>query len=138
MKNFLKTFERLFVYYLASMGIALLFGVLCNIPFKLLLDNNFKVFKLKTFLFSELLLLILLIVVIYIIGRAVYILGPTDYLAHYILHLANPSMINGKIMLNQYCMILMFCAYVFLYAPIIIAEYIGVKKNNNQFKKQFL
>ena len=95
-----------------------------------------KKFQLKLFLLSELTLLLLLIIVIYFIGRAVYISGPTDYLARYILYLTNPSMINGKIMLNQYCMILMICAYVFLYAPIIlIAEYMGVKRSHNQFKK---
>ena len=156
MKIFLKTFERLFVYYFSSMGIALLFEVLLNLPLKFLLGKNFN--NLTSFFIGmtslmiallllfykdgfrhkkfQLTLLLLLIIVIYFIGRAVYISGPTDYLARYILYLTNPSMINGKIMLNQYCMILMICAYAFLYAPIIlIAEYIGVKRSHNQFKK---
>ena len=95
-----------------------------------------KKLELKLFALSELVLLVLLIVVIYFIGRAVYISGPTDYLGRYILYKVNPNLINGKVMLNQYCMVLMICAYVFLYAPLIlIAEYIGVKIRNKQFSK---
>ena len=164
MKNFLKSFERLFVYYFASMGISLLAIILLNIPMKFLLGDNYsdlteffisalslvislfilfyrdgfqnKKFDLKLFLFSELMLLVLLIVVIHFIGRAVYISGPTDCLARYILYKVNPTLINGKVMLNQYYMVLMICAYVFLYAPLIlIAEYIGVKIRNKQFSK---
>ena len=164
MKNFLKTFERLFVYYFASMGISLLAIILLDIPMKFLLGDNFsdlteffisalslvislfilfyrdgfqnKKFDLKLFLFSELMLLVLLIVVIHFIGRAVYISGPTDYLARYILYKVNPTLINGKVMLNKYCLVLMICAYVFLYAPlIVIAEYVGAKIRNKQFSK---
>ena len=164
MKKFLKTFERVFVYYFASMGISLLVSILLNNPMKLLLGDKFndlteffisrfplmismfvlfcidgyrtKKFELKLFALSELVLLVLLIVVIYFIGLAVYISGPTDYLGRYILYKVNPNLINGKVMLNQYCMVLMICAYVFLYAPLIlIAEYIGVKIRNKQFSK---
>ena len=156
MKKFLNTFERIFVYYFASMGISLLAIILLNIPMKFLLGDNYsdlteffisvfsfvislfslfcidgyrtKKLELKLFALSQLVLLVLLIVVIYFIGRAVYISGPTDNLARYILYEVNPTLINGKVMLNKYCLVLMICAYVFLYAPLmLIAEYIGVK-----------
>ena len=159
MKKFLKTFERIFVYYFASMGISLLASILLDIPMKFLLGDNYtdlteffiselsfvislfvlffmdgfhhKKIQLKAFMLSELILLILLIVVICLIGRAVYISGPTDHLARYILYQVNPYLINGKVMLNRYCMVLMICAYVALYAPLmLIAEYIGAKIRN--------
>jgi len=164
MKSFLKTFERVFVYYFASMGASVLIGVLLNVPMKLFLGNKFndftsfivgiisllismfvlfyidgyrtKKFELKRFLISELILLSLLIVVIYIIGRAIYISGPTDYLAWHILDKVNPTLINGKAMLNKYCLVLMISAYVVLYAPLIlIAEYLGCKSKLNNIKK---
>lgn len=164
MKSLLKTFERIFVYYFASMGLSLLAIFILNIPMKLLLGDNYsdltdffisvlsfivslfvllcidgyraKKFELKLFIFSELTLLVLLIIVICFIGRAVYISGPTDSLARYILYKVNPGLINGNVMLNRYCMVLMICAYVILYAPVmLIAEYIGVKIRNKQFAK---
>ncbi len=156
MKSFLKTFERIFVYYFASMGASVLIGVLFNVPMKLLLGNKFndftsfivgiisllismfvlffidgyrtKKFELKRILLSELILLSLLTVVVYFIGRAIYISGPTDYLAWHILKKVNPTLINGKAMLNKYCLVLMISAYVVLYAPLmLIAEYLGYK-----------
>lgn len=164
MKNFLKTFERVFVYYFASMGASVLIGVLLNVPMKLLLGNKFddfasfligiisllismfvlffidgyrtKRFELKRFLISELMLLSLLIVVIYFIGRAIYISGPTDYLAWHILKKVNPTLINGKAILNKYCLVLMISAYVVLYAPLmLIAEFLGCKSKVNNIKK---
>ena len=160
----MKTFERVFVYYFASMGASVLIGVLLNVPLKLLLGNKFndltnffvsifsllismfvlfyidgyrtKKFELKRILLSELILLALLIIVIYFIGRAIYISGPTDYLARHILDKVNPTLINGKVMLNKYCMILMICFYIFLYAPLmLIAEYLGYKGKLSNIRK---
>lgn len=164
MKRLLKTFERICVYYFASMGISLLVSILLNTPMKLLLGDKFndlteffisifpliislfvlfcidgyrtKKLELKLFALSELILLVLLIVVIYFIGCAVYISGPTDYLAWHILYKVNLTLINGKVMLNQCCMVLMICSFVFLYAPLmLIAEFLGVKIRNKQFQK---
>ena len=92
-----------------------------------------KKIELKLFLLSSFIFLIVLISVISIIGHAIYISGPTDYLASYI-HDVNASLINGKVMFNKYCIVFMIGAYIFLYAPIIlIAENLGVKIRKKQF-----
>jgi hypothetical protein len=164
MKNLLKTFERVFVYYFAAMGLSLLISVLLNIPIKILMGDKFssltsfyisilplilslfvlfcvdgyktKQFEFKLFLFSEIILLILLAVVVYFIGRAVYISGPTDYLARHIIYKVNHTVINGKALLNNYCMGLMIFAYLLLYSPLmLIAEYTGTRIRDKSFAK---
>ena len=156
MKRVLKTFERLFVIYFSSMLVSVLIGVLLNIPLKLIIKNyneltsfivgiisaiitmailsfidgsRVKKYEFKYLILSSAILLVLLIIITSIIGRAVYISGPTNYLAHYIVDMVEKSLISEKILLNRCCLVLMIIAYIFLYTPIIlIAEYLGVKK----------
>lgn len=93
-----------------------------------------KRFKRKELLLSLPILFALLLIVIRIIGPAIYISGPTDSLARYILLKVNPGLINGKAMLKQYAMDLMTLAFVLVYSPIILlAEYLGAKKHKKDF-----
>ena len=155
MKRFFGTFQNVFAYYFASIGISLLVEVLLNIPLKLIFTNfndfscflisfiaflasvivlfyrygyKYKKFEFKLFIFSLLLLLFLIVALIYIIGHAVYISGPTVYLT---LHLFNADglLINKVETLHQFCTLLTVGAYVLLYSALMMLfYYLGVKK----------
>ncbi len=167
-KKFLKTFENVFVYYFASLGISLLIGIILNIPLKLLFDidknilnfipsilcvsislfvlffkNGYsdKKFQTKNFLFSLILLLVLIIILTMLIGHAIYISGPTNYIADFIFKKLNPDLYYTPIelrtiTLNRYKTIAMISAFVFIYSPImLLGEYLGTKKHKRDFKK---
>ncbi len=162
MKRFLKALEGIFVIYFASMGLSLLASTLLNIPLKFIIKDynnltNFLVgiigliiamfalsfiygykankLEIKPFLCAAVTFLILLIIVISFIGRAVYISGPTDYLASYIVDNLSSTFATEKQLLNQRCLIYMVCAYIVLYMPtIIIAKLVGVNIKKQQLK----
>ena len=80
-------------------------------------------------------LLELLICVTLVIGRAIYISGPTDYLAYCILHKVNPYLINRKVMHNRLCLWLMVGAFVFVYTPLmVLGKCLGFRKKQSAFK----
>ena len=161
MKKFFKIFDCIFAYYFISMGISLLVGILLNFPIKMVfcaytdLTAFFVGFvcvcislfilwyrdgyhstnlEIKPLLLSAGILLALLIVITLLIGRAIYISGPTDYLAYYILHKANPHLINGKVMHNRLCLWLMTGAFVFVYMPLmVLGKYLGFKRKRSVF-----
>ena len=156
MKNFLKTFERVFVYYFASVGLSLLATVLLNVPLKFFLKNynnavNFaihallmlvllfiffyrdgyktKKLEMKYFLPSLAVILLLLVTALFVIGHAVYIAGPTEFLDEYFPKMLIQSPINPKVTVNLISAVLMISAFFLLYTPtILIAEHIGIKQ----------
>lgn len=163
MKRFFKTLEGLFVIYFSSMGLSLLASVLLNIPLKFLIKDynslteffvgivglilamftlsffyGYKTnkFEIMPIVFAAAVFLILLTIVICLIGRAVYISGPTNYLARYIVDNVTSTVTNENVLLNQHCLVFMICAYIFLYIPtIIIAQFAGFSVKKQQLKK---
>lgn len=158
MKPFLKTLERIFVYYFASVGLSLLTSVILNVPLKFIIKNynnavnfathallmlvllfvffyrdgyNTKKLELKYFLPSLAVILLLLVAVLLIIGHAVYIAGPTEFLDEYFPKILLQSPINPKVTVNLGSALLMCAAFLILYAPtILLAETLGIKKRN--------
>ena len=160
MKLFLKTFERTFVYYFASVGISLLANILLSIPLIFIIKSNMslvsfivgtlsmllslfilfyrdgykvKKLELKYFLPSLAVILLLLISVLFVIGHAVYIAGPTEFLDEYFPKMLIQSPINPKVAVDLTSAALMISAFLLLYTPtILLAEKIGVKKTNTK------
>lgn len=96
--------------------------------------NRNKRFKAKELLLSLLILFGSLLIVTYILKPAVYVSGPTNFLARYVLLKVNPGLVDGMAMLKRYIMELMVLAFVFVYSPIILlAEYLGAKKHKKEF-----
>lgn len=164
MKKYFKKFEIYFVNFFSSFGIALLVGVICSIPIRFIRTLNSDIgnfslsiiatvislfilsykegyrrreFQLKLIFISILCLFCLQIILVLIIGHAVYISGPTVHLAYYILYRINPELINGKAMLSNINTDLMISAFFVIYSPtMILGEYIGVRKHRKDFTKQ--
>ena len=162
MKIVFKKFGQVIVFYFASMLISLFTSIVLNIPLKFLIPNynnltNFivgilslcialfsiffhegyktKKFELKPLLIALGLLLCFVTLVSTIIGHAVYISGPTVYLADYILHLKEPMKIFDPIIVNRFCLYLFLLAFVLIYAPIMItANYLGMKFKKRKYK----
>lgn len=160
MKPFFKTFERTFVYYFASVGISLLANIALSIPLRFIFQNHIsltgfivgiismlaslfvlfyrdgyktKKLELKYFLPSLAIILLLLVAVLLIIGHAVYIAGPTEFLDEYFPKMLIQSPINSKVTVNLISASLMISAFLVLYTPtILLAEKIGVKKRNQK------
>ena len=160
MKNFLNTFEKVFVYYFASVGIYLLVNIVLNIPLRFIFQNhinltnfivgiismlaslfvlfyrdgyNTKKLELKCFLPSLAVVLLILIAVLFIIGHTVYIAGPTEYLDGFSPKIFIQSPINRKVAVNLNSAALMISAFLVLYTPtILLAEKIGVKNRNKK------
>lgn len=158
MKPFLKTFERMFVYYFASVGISLLANIALSLPLRFIFQNHIsltsfivgmlsmlvslfilfyrdghktKRLELRYFLPSLAIVLLILVAVLLIIGHAVYIAGPTDFLDEYFPAILIQSPINPKVAVNLSTAALMILAFLLLYTPtIILAEHFGVKKAN--------
>ena len=156
MKQFLKTFERVFVYYFSSIGIFMLGSIILNIPLKLIFKNynslydfivgivllvptlfllfyrdgkKTKKVELKLFLPSLAVVLVLIVLITLIIGQAVYILGPTELLDELLPKTFVKSPINPKVAIDVYSFGLGLAAFLFFYSPImLISEYIGTKK----------
>ena len=161
MKNFKKYFLSLFIGYFASMGISVLGGFFYGLPIRFYFNSNINLayfiinfivvlismfiffyiegYKLKIFDFKALMLSLiaflgLLIVVVYIIGRAVYVSGPTDYVVRYVLLDLEPDFLVNKRIYNIHCLIAMVISYLLFYAPIMTtALYLG----NRKYKKEF-
>ena len=161
MKKGFKKFGQVFALYFSSMLISLFASIILNIPLKFLITNynnltNFiisflclyvalfalffndgysnKKFEIKPLFIALGLLLCFVVLVSFIIGHAVYISGPTVYLADYILHLKEPMKIFDPIIVNRCCLYLMLLAFIFIYAPMmLIANYLGVKFKNRKF-----
>lgn len=158
MKPFLKTFERMFVYYFASVGISLLANIALSLPLRFIFQNHIsltsfivgmlsmlvslfilfyrdghktKRLELRYFLPSLAIVLLILVAVLLIIGHAVYIAGPTEFLDEYFPAILIQSPINPKVAVNLSTAALMILAFLLLYTPtIILAEHFGVKKAN--------
>ena len=156
MKNFLKTLERIFVYYFASVGISLLINIVLSIPLKFIIKSNMsfvsfivgtlsmllslfilfyrdgyktKKLELKYFLPSLAVILLLLVAALLIIGHAIYIAGPTELLDEYFPKMLIQSPLNPKVAVNLNSAALMISAFLLLYTPtILLAEKIGTKK----------
>lgn len=154
-------FERVFAYYIISMGVQLAANIVLNIPLKFIFPNysdlgeffvaiiaclicmfllcfrdgyKLRVFEFKEFLICAAIMLCLLLVVIYFTGHIIYISGPTDHLERYILYEVNPSLINGAGMLDKYSWYLMMGAFAVLYVPVMtFGMYLGNKKRKKQF-----
>ena len=162
MKIIFKKFGQVLIYYFASMIITQIIAIILNIPLKFIIPNfnnlsNFiidllglsttlfviffndgysdKKFELKPLLIALGLLLCFVTLVSTIIGHAVYISGPTVYLANYILHLKEPMKIFDPIIVNRFCLYLFLLAFVLIYAPIMItANYLGMKFKKRKYK----
>ena len=160
MKPFFKTFERTFVYYFASVGISLLANILLSIPLKFIIKSNMslasfivgtlsmllslfilfyrdgfktKKLELKYFLPSLAVILLLLVAILLLIGHAVYIAGPTEFLDEYFPKMLIQSPINLKVVVNLTSAALMIVAFLLLYTPtILISEKFGIKKRNKK------
>ena len=160
MKLFFKTFERTFVYYFASVGISLLANILLSIPLKFIIKSNMslvsfivgtlsmllslfilfyrdgykvKKLELKYFLPSLAVILLLLVAILLLIGHAVYIAGPTEFLDEYFPKMLIQSPINPKVAVNLTSAALMIAAFLLLYTPtILISEKLGIKKRNKK------
>ena len=160
MKLFFKTFERTFVYYFASVGISLLANILLSIPLKFIIKSNMslasfivgtlsmllslfilfyrdgfktKKLELKYFLPSLAVILLLLVAILLLIGHAVYIAGPTEFLDEYFPKMLIQSPINPKVAVNLTSAALMIAAFLLLYTPtILISEKFGIKKRNKK------
>ena len=161
MKNFKKYFLSLFIGYFASMGISVLGGFFYSLPISFYFNSNINLayfiinfivvlismfiffyiegYKLKIFDFKPLIISLvsflgLLIIILLIIGRAVYVSGPTDYLVRYVLLDLEPDFLVNKKIHNLHCLIAMIISYIFFYAPIMVtAMYLG----NRKYKKEF-
>lgn len=156
MKPFLKTLERVFVYYFTSVGISLLANILLSIPLRFVFWNhialtNFSVgvlsmlislfflfyrdgkktkkVELKLFLPSLVVVLVLIVLITLIIGQAVYVLGPTELLDGFLPKSFVKSPINPKVSFDVYSFASGVAAFLLLYSPImLISEYVGTKK----------
>ena len=161
MKTVFKKFGQVLIFYFASMLISLFASIVLNIPLKFLITNynnltNFivgvlslcialfsiffyegyktKKFVLKSLLISLGLLLCFVVIISTLIGHAVYISGPTVYLADYIIRVKAPAHALDLLVLYRYSLIFMLLAFIFIYAPImLIANYLGVKFKNRKF-----
>ncbi|MBQ9861630.1 MAG: hypothetical protein IJO75_05155 [Clostridia bacterium] len=165
MKKFFKSIDQVFAYYFISMGISLLVGILLDFPIKMLFHSKGVLtefiigiisacaslfvlcyragyhstkLELKPFIRSVGLFLVLLIVItclVGLIGPAIYISGPTNTLAHYIVDQAGLYLMDRKVALYCYCPLFMTIAYVFLYAPfMILGKHLGFKRKQSVFK----
>ena len=158
MKKIVKTLERVFVYYFASVGMSLLANIVLSIPLKFIIKSNpslasfivgilsmlvslfilfyrdgykTKKLQLKYLLPSLALILLLLVAALFIIGHAVYIAGPTELLDEYFPKMLIQSPLNPKIAVNLNSAALMISAFLLLYTPtILLAEHFGTIKRN--------
>ena len=93
-----------------------------------------KKFELKPLLIALGLLLCFVTLVSTIIGHAVYISGPTIYLADYIISVKAPAHALDLLILYRYSLIFMLLAFIFIYTPImLIANYLGVRFKKRKF-----
>lgn len=66
-------------------------------------------------------------------GHAVYISGPTYWLASFVQSVVAPDPAKAKIVLALYNWLFMLLADVLIYAPIMLAgEYLGARDNTNE------
>ena len=84
----------------------------------------------KTLLYVGIVFAVQIALIFIIGGHAVYISGPTYWLASYVLPAADRATIEGRLMIAGYDWLFMILADVFIYAPImILGEYLGAKRN---------
>ncbi len=161
MKKFFKTFERILLYYFAAMGVSLCATIVFDVPIKFVLngaDLHLALFIIGSFASIATMLLLsyfegrrsgnlepkyfcsalaallaILIIVIAILGHVIYISGPTDHLARFVLYKTNPGLTNGKSMLNLYSLWFMVGAYLLLYSPTMLVGRLWGNKNRQKF-----
>ncbi len=84
----------------------------------------------KTLLYVGIVFAVQIALTLIIGGHAVYISGPTVWLASYVLPAADRTFADGRAMIAGYDWLFMLLADVFIYAPImILGEYLGTKQN---------
>ena len=85
----------------------------------------------KAILFVGIVFAIQIALILFIRGHAVYITGPTVWLASCILPAADRTVSEGRSMIASYDWLFMLLFDVLIYAPIMIfGEYRGAKQNN--------
>ena len=93
-------------------------------------------FNLGRLLLSLLLTLTTQVVLVVIIGHAIYFSGPAIVFNHYMLNIYNPVSIPTRVLLNTYQWVLMFAADLFVYVPtMILGKYLGNKKRIKEFNE---
>ena len=157
-----KQYEACCIMLYASFGIGLLVDLIINIPLGLaigytnsLLENliyfgatwlalfvlsyrdgrqnyQFKLGRLSLCLF---LTLATQVVLVLIIGHAIYLSGPAIVFDDYALNVFNPISVRSYVVSETYKWILMFAADLLVYVPtMILGEYLGARKHNKEFE----
>ena len=93
-----------------------------------------KSYNFKKHILSISALLVLLIIVVLIIGRAVYVSGPTDYLVRYIFIDLKPDFAVNKLIYNLHCLFFMIVSYILVYAPIM---FFAFRLGNKKYQKEY-
>ncbi len=164
MRKLFKGVDRVFAYHFISMGIFMLFFILLDFPIKMLFGSKGELtdliigivtvcvslfvlcyrdgyhstkLEMKPFLLSVGVLLVLLNAItclIGLIGPAIYVSGPTNLLAEYVVDQAGLYLEERKTALYCYCPLFMSIAYLFLYAPfMVLGKHLGFKKKQRDF-----
>ncbi len=100
-----------------------------------------RILDLKKIILSLLIVLGVVVAFGVIVGNAVYVTGPTDFLATYFFEKTNPDLYHSKEALRyatdwRYSMLFSITAFVLIYSPLIIfAQCLGVKKHIKDFDK---
>lgn len=165
MKKCFKGVDRIFAYHFISMGIFMLFFILLDFPIKMLFSAKGELtdliigivtvcaslfvlcyrdgfhstkLELKPFVFSMALFLLLLNAItclLGLIGSAIYVSGPTNLLAEYVVNQAGLYFEERKTALFWYCPLFMTGAYLFLYAPLmVLGKYLGFRRKQAVFR----
>lgn len=165
MKKLFKGVDQVFAHHFISMGIFLLFFILLDFPIKMLFGSKGELtdliigivtvcaslfvlcyrdgyhstkLELKPFIRSVGLFLVLLIVItclVGLIGPAIYVSGPTNLLADYVVDQAGLYFEERKTALFWYCPLFMTGAYLLLYAPLmVLGKYLGFQRKQTVFK----
>lgn len=91
----------------------------------------------KTLLYVGIVFAVQIALTLIIGGHAVYISGPTVWLASYVLPAADRTFADGRAMIAGYDWLFLLLADVFIYAPImILGEYRGAKQNVEEITQE--
>lgn len=161
-RTIFKQYEACCIMLYASFGIGLLVDLIIKIPLGLvmgytnsLLDNliyfgatwlalfvlsyrdgrqNYQ-FKLGRLSLCLLLTLATQVVLVYIIGHAIYLSGPAIVFDDYAVSVYNPVDVRTYVVSEVYKWILMLAADLLVYVPtMILGEYLGARKHDKEFE----
>lgn len=164
MKEILKTFERIGVYYVFSIIIGFIFSLILDIPVKFLLRGSsdvatlitdsvttltvmifvffsdgyhYKKFEPKKIIISLCIVLVLMELFTASVSAASFITGPTTWITNIIFSTDFAKQSIATYLCN---MLFLALAFVFVYSPIILLfEYLGVKsrkKDSEEFLRE--